>query len=166
MGGPHRAVRLGAVTPAASPVRAQIAALAVAAGLIHASALLDHLREYLLFGLFFAVVAPAQIAWGLEVGLRPAPRWLALGAALNAAIALIWLQTRTLGLPFGPDPWQAEGVGTLDVAATLDELAIAALVFITLSGRGRRGGDASRAVVLALLAFSAGALLLGGSHVH
>src|SRR5262245_23227294 len=50
---------------------------------------------------FFAVVAAAQIIWGL-LALVWAPRWwLALGALGNAVVVATWLVSRTAGLPFG-----------------------------------------------------------------
>ena len=43
------------------------ALLAIAAGLIHAVAAVSHFGQYWLFGASFAVLAPAQIAWGAMV---------------------------------------------------------------------------------------------------
>ena len=45
--------------------------LAAAAGLIHAKAFIDHAPHYWLFGVFFGVLAYAQVAWAFVVYRRP-----------------------------------------------------------------------------------------------
>jgi hypothetical protein len=95
-----------------------------------------HFREYWLFGLFFAVIAPLQLAWAY-LASRPAVRAAVLvaGAVGNLTVALVWLVSRTVGLPIGPDAWQAESVHLPDVVATLDEIAIALLAAALLRPR-------------------------------
>ena len=44
---------------------------------------------------------------------------------VNAAIVLLWIVTRTSGVPFGPRPWHAEAIGSLDLFATIVEAVIA-----------------------------------------
>lgn len=107
--------------------------LSLGAALIHASVMVVHFREYWLFGLFFALVAPLQAGWAYLI-TRPDPtrRVLTIGAAANLAIAVVWLVSRTVGIPFGPDALEAETVHAPDVIATLDELAIAALAVYLL----------------------------------
>ena len=39
----------------------------------------------------------------------------------------VWIVSRTTGMPFGPDQWQAESIGPLDLAATAGEALIAVL---------------------------------------
>jgi hypothetical protein len=104
------------------------AILAIAAGLIHAVAAVTHFGEYWLFGLFFAVLAVAQVVWGALVYRGADRSLLAAGAWASAGVALLWLVTRTVGLPIGPDSGSPEAVGPLDALATLDELAIVLLV--------------------------------------
>jgi hypothetical protein len=88
-----------------------------------------HFREFWLFGLFFAVVTPLQLLWAGLVRRRPADRrLLATGGAGSLAVACTWAISRVVGLPIGPERFQAEAVGLKDVLATLDELSIAALV--------------------------------------
>ena len=43
------------------------AALSFAAACLHGSVMVTHFREYFLFGLFFAIVTPLQVAWALLV---------------------------------------------------------------------------------------------------
>ena len=115
------------------------AGLSFAAALVHGSVIATHFREYFLFGLFFAIVTPLQLAWAELVRRRPADRfWLKVGAAGNLAIALTWTVSRTVGLPFGPDRFEAEALGLKDVLATADELGIVLLVGLLLLRRGER----------------------------
>jgi hypothetical protein len=148
-----------------------IAALAWAAGLIHAVAGVDHFREYWLFGLFFALLAPAQVVWGGGVYRSPRRRLLIAGGALNVAVALLWVVSRTVGLPLGPETWRPEPVGAIDLLASCDEAALAALVALvvwppsSLALRRRRVRAALSLGVYALLVASVLAAMLGG-HRH
>lgn len=107
---PSEAYRLAAAAPTG------------AAAAIHASVIGSHLEESWLFAGAFAVMALVQGAW--MVGILVAPsrlRYLA-GAAVNGAVALTWLVSRTVGLPLGPHPGVAEPVGAMDAVATVAEL--------------------------------------------
>ena len=103
------------------------------AGLIHASVTVAHVREYWLFGLLFAIVAPSQVVWAALVQRRPADRRLLIaGAVANVAVAAVWLVSRTTGLPIGPHAGTPEAVGVKDVLATADELGLALVVAAAL----------------------------------
>ncbi|MHB8660105.1 MAG: hypothetical protein ACYC91_19630 [Solirubrobacteraceae bacterium] len=104
-----------------------ICALSCATGLIHAEAALEHLHEYALYALFFAVLAPLQIAWGIMVYRQPTPARVAIGAVASLLIAALWVTSRTTGLPIGQKPWTPESVGAADVLATVSEVTIALL---------------------------------------
>ena len=69
-------------------------------------------------------------------------------------------------LPIGPERWTPEGVGPLDIAATVDELSIAALGLALASAAWRRrlGAKPVEWIVLALLIASGVALMAGGHH--
>lgn len=141
------------------------AALSFSAALIHFSVAPAHFREYWGFGVFFVVVAALQLGWA-ELARRYGPdaRPLLVGLVGNLAVAALWLASRTVGLPVGPEAGQAEGLGLHDVLATLDELGIAALCALLLTSRGRRAAPewvAIPALALAAISF-VGAFL--GSH--
>lgn len=59
---------------------------------------------------------------------RPTRRlaWLAL--LLNTGVVLVWLWSRTVGLPIAPAPRGPEAIGTADVIATIFEFALATLL--------------------------------------
>jgi len=106
--------------------------------------MVTHFREYWLFGLFFAIVTPLQVLWAGLAFQNPAnTRLLKIGAILNLGIVGIWVVSRTVGLPFGPEALQAEGIGVKDLVASWDEILIGILVLVALTWtagrRGRRG---------------------------
>jgi hypothetical protein len=141
------------------------AALSFAAALIHASVAPAHFGSWWAFGVFFVVVAAFQLVWAELVRRGEMPRrGLVLGAAVNLAIAAVWLGSRTVGLPIGPEAGRAEGVGLHDVLATLDEVGIAILVAAALVPRGP-GRATPRAIAVAgwaLAAVSFVGAFLGG----
>jgi hypothetical protein len=94
---------------------------AAAAG-VHAAVGPAHFRELLVFGLFFAGVALAQVAWSLAMAIRPSQALLVVAVAGNSAVLLLWLVTRTVGLPgLLPEP---ETVGVWDSCASAWELVV------------------------------------------
>jgi hypothetical protein len=134
------------------------AALAWAAAVIHAVAAPEHLAESALVGGFFLVVAPLQVLWGAWTYRRPERRLLLGGASGSLAIVALWAFTRTVGIPAGPDAWQPEPVGVLDVVATADELltagvavALARGVCLPASAAWRLGRPLAYALLVASL---------------
>lgn len=105
-------------------LRVWIALLAVSAALIHFAVITDHSEEYWAYGLFFIVVASAQIAMALLIVWRPsAPLYLA-GLIGNGAIIAAWLATRTVGHLIGPHGNEVAEVGFGDLLTTVYEAAI------------------------------------------
>jgi hypothetical protein len=95
------------------------------AGLVHLAVVQEHLDEWWLFGVFFAAVGAAQIGWAVAALARdraPFPHVVLYG---NLAVVLLWAVTRTVGLPVGPEPWQAEAAGRPDVLCALLEVGVA-----------------------------------------
>jgi hypothetical protein len=91
----------------------------VGSAALHAAVVPEHLAEWRAAGLFFVVLTVAQlgVAGLLLARLRPL---LLLTAALVSAVPLgLWLYSRSVGLPFGPEPGVPEAVGLVDVAATV-----------------------------------------------
>src|SRR5690242_11375001 len=102
-----------------------VAAASVAAAAIHFSVIGEHFHEMWYFGVFFVLVAWAQLAWAAAVILRPSRRVLAAGVALQVLLVVIYVWSRTTGLPVGADPWQPEAVAFLDVLSTVLEVGAA-----------------------------------------
>jgi hypothetical protein len=169
----------GAASPAvdreaaAGDVRILTGALSAVAGLIHVKAVADHASHYWLFGVLFGVVALAQI--GLAVALwrtAVSDRLLVAAAVMTAGVIVVWLVSRTVGLPIGPWAGEAEAFGVSDVIATLIEVVFIAVVSAIVRPDGRVGRRlqwlaGGQAVRLGVALSSAGVLAatLGG-HVH
>ena len=104
-----------------------VAALSLLAAAIHLWVMPEHLEEWWGYGAFFLVLAVAQGMYGLGLLRWPSRPFLLLGVAGNLAVAILWLVTRTTGIPLlGPHAGEAEGVGVLDLACTLAEVGIVA----------------------------------------
>jgi hypothetical protein len=97
-----------------------------AAGFVHAVVTPEHFQEGAAAGLFTLAVTLGQmlvVVAGLNWPSRKLWRW---SAVANAAVVVIWVASRTTGVPIGPAPWTAEPAGLLDVACSAYELAIVA----------------------------------------
>lgn len=136
------------------------ALLVLAAGLIHALVIADHFEEYWLFGVLFAVVAALQALWAAWVYTTPLSRPLLIAGAIgNGALIAVWTLSRTVGVPLGPEPWEPEAVGAVDVLATLDGLLAVILIGAALACmRNRR--PAIPAILLRLVTAFTGVLFL------
>jgi hypothetical protein len=105
---------------------AGLAALSAGAAAIHFAVVFEHFSEYVLYGVFFLIIAWAQAIWAAVVLWRPSRPWLWLGIAGNAIILAVYLASRTTGLPFGPDNGHTEPFGALDVVSAIMEFALIA----------------------------------------
>ena len=109
------------------------AALSLLAGLIHLWVTPEHFEEWWGYGVFFVVAGAAQILYVPIVLLLPTRIVLLLGIAGNLAIVVLYLLTRTVGIPFfGPEAGEVEGFGFVDVCATTSEVGIAVALGVAL----------------------------------
>jgi hypothetical protein len=146
-----------------------LASLSAGAAAIHFAVIFEHFAEYALYGAFFLVISWAQLIWAAVVLWRPSRLWLWLGMAGNALIVVVYLASRTTGLPVGPDVGHPEPAGGLDVVSVVLELALiagcAALLWRpSLTGRpvrrfGPLGTAASLAAVPALVIAATAAVM-------
>jgi hypothetical protein len=98
--------------------------LSLPAAVVHLAVCPEHFGEAALYGVFFAVVAVAQVVWPWLAVVRP-QRWvLAAGLVGNLAIFMLWAVTRTIGIPLGPESGEVEAVGLLDVVSAVLELGV------------------------------------------
>ena len=99
--------------------------------------------------------------------VAPSATILALGALGNLAVVVIWIYTRTVGLPLGPDAGETEAVGAPDALSSAFELVLAAggalaLAYPIARPLGRRTFRGGTAVaLLAILALTTIGLLRG-----
>jgi len=123
-------------TPDVSLAQASLAALSMAAAAIHFAVMGEHFAEYVAFGVFFSVVAWSQAVWAVGVIVVPSRRLLTVGLLGNALVILVWLSSRTTGLPIGPEAGAPEAAAFVDVLSTILEAAIVAGTAVLLL-RGR-----------------------------
>jgi hypothetical protein len=130
--------------------------------LIHLWVMPEHFEEWWGYGAFFLVATVAQALYAAILVTWPGQKLLIAGIAGDSAIILLYLLTRTVGIPFfGPGAGEIEEVGLLDVGATVAEavmvVALGALLLRQLSRKD---------MALALLGLlSAGLLLLHLPHI-
>ena len=150
----------------ASPdlLRFAVAVASAGAAAIHFAVIDQHFAEYWLFGVFFVVVALAQLGWVVAVVSNLTRMVYVVGALGNALIAVTWVISRTTGLPFGPASGEPEPVGIADVVSTAFEVAVVAGTFLLLRGLELRRSWEMRFVrpVLAIAALAITTLALAG----
>jgi hypothetical protein len=140
-----------------------IALASVLAGAIHLAVAPEHLEEWWLYGTFFVVTGLFQLGYAATVLRWPTPLVALTGIAVNLGIVLIWVMSRTTGLPItppegaehggehaiaGPLPLEGarpvdpdhgiEAVGAADLVATGAELLVVCLLVTLLPPPVRR----------------------------
>lgn len=144
-------------TSAGAALVTAAATATAAAGTIHAVVTPEHFDEWWASGVFFLLAAILQLTWAGLILVRANGWVLILGLAGNAGAVALWLLTRTVGLPVGPEAGAAERVGLVDTVATTYE--IVAVLLIALLGRG----DLPRRVRLGSAEALAASALLGAT---
>jgi hypothetical protein len=168
-----RAVRTARDDVTVRDVARWLAALAMlGAAVIHFAFAPEHLSQSSTHGIFFLVVAWAQLggAMALAFDWRPARAWLVGSAALNAAVAGVWLLSRTSGVPGEA----AEPVGFPDSLATaLEVVAVAAALALAFGWLVDRPVHLTPLAVAGVPALAVVAVVtasvvpsLGGGHTH
>jgi hypothetical protein len=149
-----------------------IATFVAAGGLIHIEASIDH-RDLAVVAVGFAAMAAVQLVLAGVVLFRPTPTVLIGVGAVHAAIALVWIMSRTIGLSFIPGAEPAAQVGVADVVANSFSIAVIGITIVWLSivrAQQTLPFDPSTARVVKVVAL-VGALILtvaalSETHVH
>ena len=124
------------------------AALSLLAALIHLWVTPEHFEEWWGYGVFFLVAALTQALYGPLVVVWPTRIVLLLGIGGNLTIVVLYLLTRTVGIPlFGPGAGEVEGVSFIDLCATTSEVGIA----VALGGTLLRETTADRRRMIVLI---------------
>ncbi len=89
------------------------------AGVIHFAVTPMHWRDWVLSGLFFAIIAVAQLIWAFFAWSRPTVLVLAAGIALNLGLVALWVTSHTTGAPFGPNTGRPEAVEPAGISVQL-----------------------------------------------
>jgi hypothetical protein len=123
-----------------------VAVASLFAGGVHLAVMPEHLQHWWVYGAFFLVTGLFQLAYAALV-LRRTTWFVAMtGIVVNLGIVLVWVLSRTRGLPITPPEditshvgsHVIEGVGIADLAATGAELAVVCLLVTLLPPRTRR----------------------------
>ena len=104
------------------------AGLSFAAAAIHIAVVPEHFAESAAEGVAFALLALFQIATGVVLTVGPSDRLKAAVVAVNLGATLMWMITRTIGVPFISDLASPEAIALRDVAATTFELGTVAVL--------------------------------------
>jgi hypothetical protein len=112
--------------------------LSLVAGLLHLLVAPEHFDEWIGYGLFFVVVALAQLVYAqILVSPRLSRGWLAAGIIGHLFIIALYVVTRTVGIPAGPMAGEVEGLGFIDLLSKAVEVGL----IVSLAGllRGKPG---------------------------
>jgi hypothetical protein len=128
-------------------LRSHLAAASLGAAAIHFAVIVPHFDEYAPFGIFFLVVGWFQAIWAILIVASDDRRLLTVGAVANVLVIVVWIASRTVGLPLGPTPWVAEDVGLADVISTTLEAILVGGASLLLVSVDRRDEAARGPVV-------------------
>ena len=100
----------------------------VGATVIHGTVVAHHFQQWPPAGIFFLVLQVIEVSLALAAVYAWNPRTAQAVVVTGFATVLVWLLSRTLGMPIGPASFQLpEPVGVPDLACCLLELGAAAL---------------------------------------
>jgi hypothetical protein len=143
-------------------LRTSLALASLSAGLIHVMAGFHHWTEWWLFGFGMFVMAVTQLGAAAWLGFTGSRLALLATIVINVPIVGLWVWSRTFGLPFGPEPGEAEAIGIPDAVCTFTELVLVGGVFALLLEASERA--LKRWSTVALVTFAVGAMT-GFGHV-
>ncbi len=126
LGAPGRTVAVHA------PLGVIAAMLSLSAAGIHFAVITDHLEEDVLFGALFFALGWFQLVWAQVYLVWPRSSVARLALLVNLGAVLVWVLSRTVGLPIGPQAWLPEQIALTDVLATAFEISLIGLLVPTL----------------------------------
>ncbi len=106
------------------PAAATFSLLSFGAAGIHFAVSPDHFGDWAPYGVAFGLLAWFQVLWGAAYLARPSYAWGRVAALINAGVVVVWVWSRTLGLPIGPQPGSTEAVGFADALSSLFEILL------------------------------------------
>jgi hypothetical protein len=140
-------------------MRLVLAAAAIGAGLIHLAYAPEHLREYVPLGVGFLAAGVLQVLWGLFIAVRHSVRAMLLGSVFSLAFIGVYLVSRTVGLPLGPEAFHPETFGAADLLCCALEVPVAFGALLL----ARRPGALLAPLGMRLAGVAAGSLFLVGA---
>jgi hypothetical protein len=123
---------------------------------IHGAVIRAHFAEWWAAGVTFIVLASLEAGVAAGLVARPSRLLYLSGIWLSQLTIALWALSRTIGIPFGPDPFTPEPVGRPDVTATILEAITWAVLtprFLArperVEWRGANRGTAAVAIAVA-----------------
>lgn len=113
-------------------------ALSLAAAMIHLWVFPQHLFVWWGYGIFLLTTALVQGVYAVAILRWSAPALALAGIGVNVSVVVLYVFTRTAGIPLGPHAGEIERVGVLDMTATAAELALISALLSLLGGAARR----------------------------
>lgn len=117
-----------------SPGSVVLPMLSFGAAGIHFAVSPDHFAEWVPYGVAFALLAWFQVVWSAAYLVGPSRRLGMAAVAVNAAVIGVWVWSRTIGLPIGPEPGSTEPVGFADALSS--GLEVLLVLGLLLGGTG------------------------------
>jgi hypothetical protein len=148
---------------AGSVLRFTLAAASLGAAVLHFGYSPSFFDRSWAYGAFFVAVAWLQVAVAVGLVSRPSRAVLSGAIALDAAVVLVWVASRTAGVAIGPDATSTRAVGYPDVLATALELLVVAGCVVLLAApavldrRARAGWLAPAVVAVSVIAVAGSA---------
>ncbi len=126
-----------APTPLSRPALALAIALSLATGWVHLAYTQSHLEQWWGYGVFFLTVGLGQGLLGAALLRWRNARVALVGVVGNLAVVLMYVLSRTDGVPLGPHANVAEKAKTVDLLTTAGEIV---LIVVLLALLGRTAG--------------------------
>jgi hypothetical protein len=107
---------------------------------IHAAVVPEHLTEWTAAGMFFILLTAAELAVAGMLLARHRRTGLLAAVVVSLGPLLLWVCSRAVGLPFGPEAGTPESIGVPDIVACVLEVGtlLAAVAFLRVAGWLRR----------------------------
>jgi hypothetical protein len=153
-------------------VRLVLGAAAIGAGVIHLAVVPEHLSEWRPLGIGFVLAGALQVAWGTAIALVDSRRLLRVGAAGSLLFLGVYVLSRTVGLPLGPEAFEPEAFGAADLLCCALEVPVALGSYLlavrpaALRGRLRAGSAALVAVAFVLVGSATAYATTTPAHQH
>jgi hypothetical protein len=114
------------------------AALSLVTVVIHLWAVPEYAWIWWGYGIFFLATALSQGLFGVALLRWPSQPLAVTGILGNLSVVLLYVWTRTSGVPYGPHAGKVEEAGILDMMATLAEMGLIIILVTMLDGAYRR----------------------------
>jgi hypothetical protein len=136
-----------AATSLSRPALVLAVVLSLATGWVHLAYAESHFESWWGYGVFFVGVGLGQGLLGAALLCRPTARVALIGVVGNLGVVLMYVVSRTDGVPLGPHANVAEKATTVDLLTTAGEIV---LVVVLLAMLGRTAGRVALNAMLLL----------------